>query len=322
MIKIRSRCEAEVAAFLRAGGLKFSELSDLPLDAIRHAQRGAFPDMRMTHLAQGLRDEFLERPITQELLCMRAGYQGASPAHYIPRPTGSYDYILIYCTHGRGWLEVEGHTWTVEKHCAFLVPCHVPHKYGADPDDPWANYWVHFQGRLADEYTRLILPSSGSPVIHLPRHQDITACIEQLYQYMSQVHTYAVMVAAAGALSQLLGIIQLRMRSSELRSRTVDESLDKTVEFMHSNLARRLTLKELASIAGMSQNHYGALFGQRYYSTPMDYFNRLKIQRACEMLTTTSLRIAEVGEQLGFTDPYYFSRLFKKVMGISPRNYR
>ncbi|WP_168433032.1 AraC family transcriptional regulator [Pontiella sulfatireligans] len=319
---MQQRSETEVSKLLKQAGLKFSDFSDIPLPDIRRAQRGAFPDMRMAHLASALRDEFLQKPITGDLLCTRVGFQGASPAHYIPRPIGSYDYILIYCDDGQGWLELDGNEWTVEKHSAFLVPAHVPHKYGANPGQPWSNHWVHFQGKQAAEFCELVFPSTGSPVIHLPQHQEMAACIEQLYQFMSKVHTYSTLVAATGALSQLLGVIQLRMRSSEQRSRTADENIDKTVEFMHRNLARKLPLKELANIAGMSLNHYGVLFSKRYYSTPIDYFNRLKIQRACELLTTTGMRISEVGEQLGFPDPYYFSRIFKKIMGISPRDYR
>lgn len=317
-----AECEAEVLRLLRENGLQCAKLSDLSLPEIRHAQRGAFPDMRMAHLAAHRRDEFLGQPLTEDLLCTRVGFQGPSPAHYIPRPAGSYDHILIYCTEGRGWLEVDGRVRAVEKYNAFLIPAHVPHRYGADPEHPWSNFWVHFQGRQAAAYSELIIPDPGNPVIHLPRHPEMVACIEQLYHFMSEVHTYPTLVSAGGALSQLLSVIQLRMHSSELRSRTADENIDKTVEFMHRNLSRKLSLKELAGIAGMSVNHYGAVFAKRYYSTPIDYFNRLKIQRACELLATTSLRVGEVSEQLGFTDPYYFSRLFRKIMGVAPRDYR
>jgi AraC-like DNA-binding protein len=319
---ISAKCEAEVLRLLRDSGIQCTKLTGLSLPEIRRAQRGAFPEMRMAHLAANLRNDFLERSITNDLICTRVGYQGASPAHYIPRPLGSYDHILIYCTEGKGWLEIEDQTWTVEKQSAFLIPAHVPHRYGSDPDEPWANFWVHFQGKQATAFTDLIISDLGNPVIHLPSQQEIVACIEQLYQFMSQVHTYSTVVAASGALSQLLGVIQMRMRSSKLSSRTADENVDKTVEFMHRNLSRKLSLKELAGIAGMSVNHYCVLFGKRYYSTPIDYFNRLKIQRACELLNTTNMRISEVGEQVGFPDPYYFSRLFKKIMGVAPREYR
>jgi AraC-like DNA-binding protein len=54
----------------------------------------------------------------------------------------------------------------------------------------------------------------------------------------------------------------------------------------------------------------------------MDYFARLKIQRACMLLDRSTLRVKEVGAKVGFSDPYYFSRSFRQVMGISPRAYR
>ncbi|MDQ0897898.1 AraC family transcriptional regulator [Paenibacillus sp. V4I7] len=54
----------------------------------------------------------------------------------------------------------------------------------------------------------------------------------------------------------------------------------------------------------------------------MEYFLRLKIQKASQMLDLTALAIKEIGNAIGITDAYYFSRLFKKMMGVSPTEYR
>ncbi len=312
----------EISELLIKSGVYFKNLSDIPLRTIRHTQRGAFPGMRMIYLAPNLRETGLKSPILEDLLCTRVGFQGPSSAHYIPRPGGSYDYILICCTEGRGWLEMKGQEWVVNKNEAFLIPQHTPHIYGADPDDPWSNYWVHFQGRQAAAYARLITPNRGSPVIHLYRRQELVTCIEQLYQHMSNVHTPSTLIAGSGALGQLLSVIQFRTRAAGQTSRTADENIDRTIEFMHKNLEKQLRLNDLAKIAGMSPNHFGVLFSRRYQNTPIDYFNHLKIQKACELLKTTNLLISEIGEALGCADPYYFSRLFKKIMGVSPRKYR
>lgn len=319
---MQRKSELAIRELLEKAGVPVAKLSDVSLRTIRHAQYGAFPDMRMIHLAANLRDKALNEPILKDLLCTRLGFQGPSVAHYIPRPLGSYDHILIFCTEGCGWLEINGEEWPVNKNDAFLIPQHIPHIYGADPDNPWSNYWVHFQGRQAAAFARLINPAGGSPIIHLPHHEEIVACIEQLYQYMSNVHTTSTLVAGSGALSQLLALIQLRMRAAAVKYRTAEENIDNVVDFMHRNLGEKLSLKDLANIAGMSPNHFGVLFRKRYENTPIDYFNRLKIQKASELLTTTNLRISEVGEMLGICDPYYFSRLFKRIMGVSPRAYR
>jgi AraC family transcriptional regulator, arabinose operon regulatory protein len=319
---MRNRCEREVAKLLRDAGVRFSSLSDVPLRTIRHTQRGAFPDMRMGLLPPAVRDDALRKPVLKDLLCTRVGFQGPSPAHYIPRPNGSYDCILIVCTKGRGWLQIGGREWTIQKYDAFLLPQHVPHTYGADPEAPWANYWVHFQGRQSGAYSALLAPDSAAPVFHLYRTGEVIACLEQLYRSMSEVYTDSSLIAGSGALSQLLGLIQLRMHSAERKAWSVEDGIEKGVEFMHKNLGFKLSLQRLAEVAGLSPNHYGAVFKKCHGHSPIDHFNRLKIQKACELLKTTNLRVREIGEMLGLPDPYYFSRLFKKIMGISPRQYR
>ena len=314
--------EIPVKRMLRKAGIHCKNLSDVQLHDIRHAQRGAFPDMRMAWLAPALRDQALNTPLLKDLLCTRTGFQGPSPAHYIPRPTGSYDHILIFCTGGRGWIEIDGREQTVQTNEGFLIPAHIPHTYGADPDNPWQNYWVHFQGKQSGDFVKLICKGEPPSLFHLSEPQEIIAGLEHLYQHMSHVHTSSMLLAASGILSLLLCTIQLRCQSATGKLGSAEESIDKTIDFMAGNLGHRFSLKDLARQAGMSPNHYGALFKERHQDTPLNYFNRLKIQKACELLTTTDLRIHQVGELLGFEDPYYFSRLFKKIMGLSPRAYR
>jgi len=112
------------------------------------------------------------------------------------------------------------------------------------------------------------------------------------------------------------------MGTTEPRGQTAQEGIERSIDFMHKNLAKSLKLRDLAKIAGMSPGHYGMLFRKIREHTPVDYFNRLRIQKSCELLKTTDRPVGQIGESIGFTDPYYFSRLFKKVMGISPRLYR
>ncbi|MBK1875948.1 AraC family transcriptional regulator [Pelagicoccus mobilis] len=316
------RCETEVAKLLRSAGHKFQDLSDLPTKTIADVQRGVAPGMRDMQLAKNLRPALLEEPITQDLLCTRAGHHQAVYSHYLNRPSGTENTVFIFCTRGRGWLELDGQAWPVEENDAFIVPPHTSHKYGSDPDDPWAPYWVHLQGKQAPAFQELITPSSAPPVIHLPHAQEVTLSLEQLIKAMSRVHTFVNVLAATGELSRLLTLIQFRMRTIEPRSRSAEENLDNTIEFMQQSISQKLTLQNLAKVANMSPNHFGALFLKRFNSTPIDYFNRLKIQRACELLTTTKLPVGEIADQLGYSDSFYFSRLFKKTIGVSPRGYR
>ena len=91
---------------------------------------------------------------------------------------------------------------------------------------------------------------------------------------------------------------------------------------MKENLDKCFSINELASNLKYSVSHYSDLFKKKTGVPPMHYFNQLKIQKSCQYLYFTNLTIKEIGFKVGFDDPYYFSRMFKKLMGLSPVNYR
>ena len=92
--------------------------------------------------------------------------------------------------------------------------------------------------------------------------------------------------------------------------------------FMTENLENKLTLKELASHFGYSESYMYRLFFKETGYEPMNYFLHMKIDRACQLLLHTNMKINQVALKLGFDDPYYFSRIFKKIVGTSPKDYR
>jgi transcriptional regulator GlxA family with amidase domain len=121
------------------------------------------------------------------------------------------------------------------------------------------------------------------------------------------------------------------MRSGYMKDRSYrnaelicDNSLriEKTVQYMNQHLDKPLQASELAAIANISLSHFFALFKQRMGCSPMDYFTRLRMRRACDLLESTSARIKEIAAALGYDDPFYFSRVFKSLSAVAPLHYR
>ena len=97
----------------------------------------------------------------------------------------------------------------------------------------------------------------------------------------------------------------------------------KAMEFMAVNSNDpSTTLEDVAQVAGLSVDHFGRLFRQQAGITPMRWLQKLRIQQSRFLLERTSLFIEEVAVQVGFSDPFHFSRIFKSFIGVSPTEYR
>ena len=91
---------------------------------------------------------------------------------------------------------------------------------------------------------------------------------------------------------------------------------------MKQHLSQPATAASFAALANISESHYRALFKRQTGYAPMDYFIRLRMHKACQLLDTSNLNIKEVASAVGYEDPLYFSRVFKAVIEMTPSQYR
>jgi transcriptional regulator GlxA family with amidase domain len=98
--------------------------------------------------------------------------------------------------------------------------------------------------------------------------------------------------------------------------------IEQSVAYMTQHLNQSLQVATLAARASISPSHFFALFKRRIGLAPMDYFTRLRMERAGRLLEATSLSVKEVAAELGYEDPFYFSRVFKSVNHLAPSGFR
>ena len=119
-----------------------------------------------------------------------------------------------------------------------------------------------------------------------------------------------------------MGSIFLMNHDYHLQLKASSQDIDESIQYMSKHLGQNLSLRELAGHVNLSVSHYSYLLKNKTGYSPIDYFLRFKIQRACQYLDITTLSIETIAATLGFKDPYYFSRLFHQIMGQSPSAYR
>ncbi len=112
----------------------------------------------------------------------------------------------------------------------------------------------------------------------------------------------------------------LRVREGEAREGSLD--LDGLHAYMREHLHARLELERLAAFCNLSKFHFVSRYKAITGRTPIQHFLHLKIEYACQLLDSSDQSVARVGQAVGYDDSYYFSRLFSKVMGLSPSAYR
>lgn len=230
------------------------------------------------------------------------------------------DDLVIFCVGGSGRVDIKGNSHRVQRGDAVLLPADCAHYYCADNDDPWTIFWVHVRGELSP----LLLHHLGSPaqvVIHPGLSPRLIAGFEQLLEVGQTGYDESRYIASCAHLKHLL-IMMADLHAQQSRHNQQEFDLLAIQEFMRAKISGRITLEELANYTRMSKSHlverYKALTGY----PPIKHFTHMKMEAACALLDSSSQSIKQVAVILGYDDPLYFSRIFKKVVGVAPATYR
>nr|WP_165794798.1 AraC family transcriptional regulator [Marinobacter fuscus] len=257
-------------------------------------------------------------PLTRELYPLAFGHYRKAAGHHMHREHHR-DNLLIYCTDGKAFLNVAGTPYTVEAGDLLLLPAGASHRYTAAPDDPWSIHWVHYTGPLAEEFGHYMGFDETTRIRHLGRQPRLLVDFNGLLSVRQTGFRARGLIHASNRLRQLLAAVPI---NADETSQARQAELDSLHSFMREHLEERLTLNQLAELSGLSPTHFATRYREQTGVSPIQHFLHLKVERACELLDSTSQSFADISRQLGYDDAYYFSRLFKKVMGKSPRDYR
>jgi len=264
--------------------------------------------------------ELAENPLSRQLYPLGIGYYQQASGHKMSRQKHD-DHLLIYCIDGQGSLSIADKTMRINPGDLMILPQGLPHSYEARKQNPWSIYWMHFDGDLSRDFIAQILPDSQTPVISLGVQSRLVADFSALLESRQHSPNPMAFIHASNQLRQILThIALLKPLVQQQRSDSLD--LDRVHTLMQARLAEQLDLDTLAEAVNLSKYHFVKRYKALTGTTPINHFIHLRIEHACHLLDVTAKSIKEISYDVGYDDAYYFSRLFKKVMGLSPRDYR
>ena len=260
--------------------------------------------------------------ITKQIYITDIGYYHKAYHHYIDRPAGVNQHIIIYCVEGRGWVTINKKRMDISPSHFVVIPAQTPHKYGALEEDPWTIYWVHFKGDIATNVVDLITNNSQNYLPYLSYNENRIRLFEEICFNLEKGYTVDNLRYVNMIFYHFLSSLLYEEKYNQADKSNAKDPIGLTIEMMQKKINSNLTLNNLASFANLSVSHFSSLFKSNTGFSPVEYFNHLKIQQSCQELVFTQKLIKEIADKLGFDDQYYFSRIFTRYMGISPSEYR
>lgn len=299
--------------------------------------------------------------ICKGLFITDIGYYPRAEHHHRVREKGVNQYVLIYCVEGSGFYVVDGKHYEVKKNQYFILPIGKPHEYGATEGHHWTIYWVHFRGIAASAFAdgaatpqtinitmnsrinerinifeeilttlhfgeRLrVGDTSGMGIEDLRYASSLLVHFLASMRYLGQFRRAKVLTTSPSPEERGVNIISAEELSTPLFSGEGSGGrliVEQAIHYMRENIENRITMDEVLRYVGYSQSHFSTVFKKKTGMSPLSYFNRLKVEHACKLLKTTDLKVNQICYKVGIEDSLYFSRLFSKVMGMSPSEFR
>jgi AraC-like DNA-binding protein len=285
-------------------------------------KREGFKGQQAIVLPVFIQEECKLNSLTKLLYTTDIGSYPEARYHFRERNEGSDQHILVYCLEGSGWLEVNGNRQLVGIDQYFVIPAQMPHRYGASNATPWSIRWLHFSGEKADLFVDPVVRVKEIESSEPSRFRDRLQLFEEIYRSLTMGYSRENLEYSSVCLWHFLGSFVYSSQYQRIREIQKHDIIEKSVLYMQEHVDKPLNLNELASHCGYSVSHFSMIFKKKTTRSPIEYFLGLKIQKACQMLDFSSMRVQEIASELAFLDQFYFSRLFRKMIGVSPVEYR
>jgi len=247
------------------------------------------------------------------------GYYPRATFHNRERKNDCPQYILIHCVKGKGWYSIGNKHFTVNANDHFIIPANTEHKYGADINDPWSIYWVHFTGDFAKFYFSLLTKTKKNGPINAIVNTSRQLLFYDIIQHLELMNDTDNIIYSNSCFYAFLSSFQ----KSEMKiSVNENDIIQQCITYMKENINKNLRLDDFSCKLNLSASHLSAIFRKRMKYSPIHLFTSFKVQKACQMLMDNSHNIKTIAYSLGYDDQYHFSRVFKNIMGVSPKNFK
>lgn len=231
-------------------------------------------------------------------------------------------FALNYISSGRGKFESKPRfSAAIEPGHGFLLFPQVWHRYAPDSESGWHEHWIGFDGDIARQWLRHKLFSPKNPVLKLNAEDTVLATFSRIMQSI-RANRPALQQILAGATHNLMGLIYSAQQAQPAHDAQNTNAIESAIARIQNDFARDLNMKVLARELGVGYSWFRHTFTTHTGLSPHQYLLELRLVRARNLLAESDLSVKEIATQTGFEDEFYFSRLFRQKLNLSPTQWR
>jgi len=253
--------------------------------------------------------EYLYYPVS-------VGYFECKPTYRLDRNNNNNFLVIVMLSGSLSYTTLHSRG-VVHPGYALLLDCHQPHSYKANGKCSFV--FLHFNGA----HSKAICAAIESTMGNVLRLSNVDPVHENIGEIMNCMATGR-RIPSTHASTLVYGILMHLMSAdpAENEGTTGNPFMDQALDYIHRHLSSRLTVQEIAESIGYSESYFSHKFLEATGSTPYRFVLQCRIERAQQLLQTTSFSIQEIATQTGFNSVANFSHAFKKGVGCTPHEYR
>ena len=238
------------------------------------------------------------------------------------RPKGRIDYQLLYIVSGKAHFYFDGNERIVQAGRMVLIPPRMEQKYEYFGEEKPEVYWVHFTGSDVKNILRKYEIPMDDPVFYSGASSVYSYIFKEMINELQTCRTgYEELLSMY--LQQIFLLVQrTRQERKPTVSTYIQEEMEYARRYFNEHYNEPISIQESAESRNMSVCYFQRNFKQIVNHTPMQYLLTIRVNNAASLLETTDYSMAEISAIVGYEDPLYFSRVFRKLKGMSPSDYR
>lgn len=263
----------------------------------------------------------VDRSANMDLNMYQCGFEDCVSGHFYG-PAVRDHFLIHYVIKGKGFYQVGEKTYHLGAGQGFLICPDIVTFYQADLAEPWSYAWVGFNGLKARQHLKEAGITAENPIFCYDRDDFIKDCLFKMIEAGKM---------KKGRDIRLLGLLYLFL--SQLVEALNDGSgyedenrseiyAKKALEYIGMNYSRKISIAGIADYIGLDRSYFCSVFKAYLHVPPQEYLEKYRINKSCELLRKNNLTIGDVARSVGYEDPLHFSKVFRKVKGLSPRAYK